>query len=152
MFSSTATVHVIKNPKKIKHNTDFLISANTCEELSRYYREELYRHEHIKTFKPSWNSHITIQKYNIEETYDIAMEYDKKEITFSYEPIVRYSGDTRVPEGVVQGKYYFIDVYSDDIREIRASLNLPDYSKFHITIGIFADFFWNSNKKELTIA
>jgi hypothetical protein len=149
MFSSTATVHVVKNPKKINHTTNFLITASTCEELSRYYREELYRHEHIKLFRPSWNSHITISKINFEEKYDIAMNWDKKEISFSYEPIVRYSGDNGPVDIEKIGRYYFIDVYSDDIRKIRAELGLPDFNKFHITIGILAEFFYNSNKKEL---
>jgi hypothetical protein len=136
MFTSTAIVQVIRNPTKIKHDTDFLVTATTCEELTRYYRYLVLKHNYIRLLKPSWKSHITISKINPADKYPVAASFDKKEIEFSYEPIVRYSGDTTGDKPPI---HWFLDVYSDGIREIRSSLGLPDYTKFHVTIGILQD-------------
>jgi hypothetical protein len=137
MFTSTATVHVIPNPIKINSETTCLITATADEELARYYRHVANQALHIGLLKPSWNAHITISKINP----FVPMEFDKKEITFHYEGLIRYSGDNPIPNPTEnwerkKGLFWFIDVYSDDIREIRKSLGLPDFEKFHLTIGI----------------
>lgn len=133
MFTSIATVQIIRNPKSIRAETDFLVTATTCEELSRYYRYLVLKHNYINLLKPGWKSHITISKINPAEKFPIAALFDKKEIEFSYEPIVRYTGDT---SNTRPPTHWFLDVYSDGIREIRSSLGLPDFTKFHVTIGM----------------
>jgi hypothetical protein len=143
MFTSTATVQIIRNPKNIKSDTDFLVTAITCEELSRYYRYLVLKHNYINLLKPGWKSHITISKINPAEKFPVASLFDKREIEFSYEPIVRYSGDTTKDKPPT---HWFLDVYSDEIREIRYALGLPDYTKFHVTIGILQ----NGTEKEKT--
>lgn len=111
--------------------------ATADEELARFYRHMTNKALHIGLLKPSWNAHITISKIN----KNVPMEFDKKRITFEYEPIVRYSGDNPLQNPTEDwqakiGLFWFIDIYSDDIRKIRKSIGLPDYEKFHITIGI----------------
>jgi len=136
MFSTLATVHVIPNPQKINSDTACLITAIVDEGIADYYRYLTNRALHIGLVKPSWNAHVTISKINPV----VPMEWDKKKITIEYEPWVRYSGDNPVPNPppdweAKKGLFWFIDVYSDDIREIRKSLGLPDFTKFHVTIG-----------------
>ncbi len=137
MFQSEATVHVIPNPQKINSETACLITATACEELARYYRHVANQALHIGLLKPSWAAHITISKINPV----IPMEFDKKDITFFYDGLIRFSGDNPIQNPTEnwerkRGLFWFIDVYSDDIREIRKSLGLPDFEKFHLTIGI----------------
>ncbi len=136
MFRTTAIVHVIPNPIKIKSDTSCLIMATVCEDIANYYRHLTNQALHIGLVKPSWDAHITISKINPE----IPATLDRTVINVEYEPIVRYSGDVPMPNANDDwkskiGKFWFIDVYSDDIRKIRKSLGLPDYNKFHITIG-----------------
>ena len=136
MFTSIATVQIIRDPKNIKAETNFLVTAITSEELSRYYRYLVLKHNYINLLKPGWKSHITISKINPAQKFPIAALFDKKEIEFSYEPIVRYSGDTTKDKPPT---HWFLDVYSDGIREIRSALGLPDFTKFHVTIGMLPD-------------
>lgn len=133
MFHSFAKINIIQNPKKIKQNTDFLITAIADEELCRYYRYWVKKCLYLTLFRPSWHSHITVSKLNSIEKFETVKKFNKKKIKFFYEPIVRYAGDTTNDKPPI---HWFIDVYSDDIREIRQTLDLPDYTKFHITIGI----------------
>jgi hypothetical protein len=137
MFQSQATVHVIPNPQKINSDTACLIMATADDELSRYYRHVANQALHIGLLKPGWTPHITISKINPV----VPMEFDRKEITFFYDGLVRYSGDNPMQNPTEDwrrkiGLFWFIDVYSDDIRKIRKSLSLPDFEKFHLTIGI----------------
>lgn len=139
MLKSTAEINLIRNPANIKENTDFLITAIACEELARYYRYWVKKSQYIDLIRPGWKPHITVSKINPVEKLELIAHYDKKQIEFSYEPIVRFSGDvgTNIADDKYR-KYWFIDVYSDDIQTLRSILGLPDYTKFHITIGLLS--------------
>lgn len=137
MFIAPATVHVIPNPQKIKSETSCLITAVADEGIAAFYRHMTNQALHIGLLKPSWSAHVTISKINPV----IPKQFDKKPVTIHYTPFVRYSGDNPIAEPTPEwlnkvGRFWFIDVWSDDIREIRRELGLPDYEKFHLTIGV----------------
>lgn len=148
MFETNAIVHVISQPSKIKHDTKCLITALVDENIATFYRHLTNRALHINLIKPSWKAHVTISKINTE----VPMHMDKKKISIRYSPFVRYSGDNPIavptPEWTRKiGKFWFVDVWSDDIQAIRQELELPDYDKFHVTIGFLENVPPNIDKK-----
>jgi predicted esterase YcpF (UPF0227 family) len=97
------------------------------EDFTAYYRKLLGFRQYI--LKPSFGSHISVCR-GVD-----ASRYHGQEVEFQYSHLIRLSGDTRVDEKVKPDTYYFLDVWSDQIKQIRTELGLPNYHKFHITIG-----------------
>jgi hypothetical protein len=73
------------------------------------------------------STHISVIKGERPKYPEFWKYRDKEWINFEYEP-APYSDN---------GKHVWINVYSEELREIRNKLGLSDRRRFHITIGRF---------------
>ena len=88
--------------------------------------------KHIDLCEPSWGSHISVTRSPKLPKNKQALwkKYDGEIVEFEYSNEIRKAKDTKNP-----GDFYFIDVWSPRLDEIRAELGLPYFPKYHITIG-----------------
>ena len=121
MFRGTATIRTY--PKWIVAYTD--------RELGNYYRALIPKYVQAKP--PKYAPHITIIRLGKESPphYDWG-DYDGRVIEFQYEPPLKF-----------QFPYFFLDVYSEEIGQIRRELGLPTFrypfTKYHTTIANLKD-------------
>ena len=94
-------------------------------DLTAYYRYLIGARQYL--IKPSFGSHITVS-VGVD-----ASAYHEREVEFEYSHFVRISGDTTGSDR--PDSYYFLDVWSDELVDIRTHLGLETNFKFHITIG-----------------
>lgn len=73
------------------------------------------------------STHISVIKGEKPKVPEFWKYRDKEWVNFEYEPSP-YSDN---------GKHVWINVYSEELREIRNKLGLSDRKRFHITIGRF---------------
>lgn len=110
--------------------------VDVCEDFGRYYRRLIPKS--YPTQRPRWPPHITVVRAGKEKPSSLGMEfwgeYEGSEVEFSYDPELRLD---RV--------YYWLNVTSRRLSEIRMELGLPAKSRwtrppdaqecFHITIA-----------------
>lgn len=93
-------------------------------EFIRYYRSLIPRYKCVNQQK--YDSHVTVVN-PLYERVDIS-KYDGESLAFDYDNLIKY--DTL---------YYYLDVHSDRIGDIRAELGLsrfiPGRNCYHITIA-----------------
>jgi hypothetical protein len=99
------------------------------EDFGRYYRSLLPKAKDVQ--RQAYPPHITVVRTGLETPPDMEAwgKYEGEIVEFTYAPIV-----------VTDGVYYYLDVESERIAEIRKELGLPRYrfgdnKKYHITIG-----------------
>lgn len=124
---------------KMKTNTNWWIVVNTDNEIARYYRWWIMRHYWIDLKNPSWGAHISVLRGGKprNDKRHLWKKYMGEKINFTYSPIVRQSGDTT---GDRPDNFWFIDVWSDRLTEIRDELGFTNVFdgkpiKYHLTIG-----------------
>ena len=135
MFESEGYIVYDPSRERYKKSKLWRCIVKTDFDLPRYYRQFITKHTGYILNAPSWGSHITV--VNGEKPINIENwnKYNNKKIQFTYDPNVRYSGDTFKHKYI--GKYWFLAVYSDVLNEIREDLGLIKKinSKFHLTVG-----------------
>lgn len=94
-------------------------------DITAYYRKLVGMRQVL--LKPSFGSHITVL------VNKDAQKYDGCKIDFYYSHLVRISGDTTNNDR--PAVYYFLDVWSENLLEIRKEFKLNTWFKFHLTIG-----------------
>lgn len=124
MFKSAGKLQYSINPYKLIVEVD--------SELSNYYRA--FIPPSIGINKPMFPPHISVVRNEMPSNLKAWNKYPDRFIIFEYEPEI-YNDEL----------YYWLNVYSKDLEEIRAELGLPPTSeitrspdgrhKFHITIG-----------------
>jgi len=98
------------------------------QEFGRYYLSLIPRELNVQP--QAYPPHITVIRTGVEfpPNMDAWGKYEGEEVEFVYEPKI----DT-------DGLYYYLNVESDRIGDIREELGLPRYRKdnkgYHITIG-----------------
>ena len=112
---------------------DWWIVAYLPQDFGRYYRSLCPKAWCIKP--PMYNSHITVVRKDLEQLDKSKLSdiEDGRVVSLSYSPEIK-----------TDGLYYWMDVYSPEIVEIRRSLGLPDYRDgydcYHVTIGNKKDY------------
>lgn len=88
----------------------------------------------IELQAPSWGDHISITRgeYLAPEIKHLWKSRHGQKIKFEYSLTPRMTPLRGDKEDV---QFWFVDVKSDDLMEIRAELLLPTHFKFHLTIG-----------------
>lgn len=79
---------------------------------------------YIHLNKPKYSPHITVTRYETPQNLQIWEAYSGASIYFEYDPNVK-NDET----------YWWLDVYSTKLCEIRAELGLSPKNRFHMTIG-----------------
>jgi len=97
-------------------------------EIARYYISLIPKA--FQTKGTRYAPHITIVRYGVESVTDISLadKYDGMEVEFEYDPVTYF-----------HHPYFFHDVFSRDIGDIRESLGMLRYrdgfDRYHFTIG-----------------
>lgn len=107
-------------------------------ELANYYRYMVNKRYGISLIKPPWREHISVIQQNLDRNSDLLKKYWKKyeglEVTYSYYPFPRFTGDTSNREHYT-GRYWFLSAECDLFYKIREELGLKTNFAPHITIG-----------------
>lgn len=134
-----ATGKIIYDPYRggMKSKTQWWVVVPVDREITRYYRWWLTRELHLKRlFAPAWDAHVSIVRG--EEPHDslkgLWRQRHGQKIIFEYSPIVRQAGDT-TGQTAEKGHHWFVDVWSQDMLDIREELGLRTHYKFHLTVG-----------------
>lgn len=98
------------------------------QQIVDYYYTLIPKYKYVKP--QMYPAHITIVRLNKESPTNMLAwgKYQSEKIKFQYDNEIKSDG-----------KYYYLDTYSDMIGEIREELGLPKYrdnkDSYHITIG-----------------
>ena len=134
---------LIYDPKRpgMKTRTEWWAVVNIDDEIARYYRwwveqnSQVFGLTKIKLYQPSWGAHISVIRG--EKPQDDLMylwkKYHGEWINFRYSGFVKQSGNSTGSNR--PNHYFFVEVDSPRLVEIRQELNRPTDWKFHITIG-----------------
>lgn len=114
----------LKTSAEIKVYPSWVV-AYTCPDLARYYLSLIPKYYYVKS--QMYPAHITIVRKDV-ETADLTRCGASGIIQ------IEYSSDIQT-----NGIYWWLDVWSDDIIQIRRNLGLCDYrlgfDRYHLTIG-----------------
>jgi hypothetical protein len=119
-------------------------------DLASYYRWFVDREllnmtgvEGLGLLAPSHVPHITITR-GVNDLIDVPREerhalwgkYEGQQIEFTYEPDIRFTGDTT---GDRKALHWFIVVQAPMLKQIRDEFDIPSNWNLHLTIGKFND-------------
>lgn len=123
-MKSSGTLIYSENPYKLIVDVD--------NEIGRYYRSLIPPTHRVQ--KPLYNSHISTVRNEMPVNLSVWGKYQNQTIEFEYEPFV-YNGEL----------YYWLNVYCQELEDIRLELGLQNTSpftrspngkhRFHITIA-----------------
>lgn len=132
---------IVYDPSRpgMKRRTEWWCIAQIDREITRYYRywanqnPVVFGETHLDLCLPSWDAHISIVRGEVprEEFRHHWKKYHGKTITFRYSHCLR-----RTRNHIHEKDYFwFIDVQSPEIDEIREELGLRTFYNYHITVG-----------------
>ncbi len=128
MLTASATI-VYDMHKGTKDFTPNWVRGITSFDFKRLYAYFMLKQGVRLDIGSQYGAHISVVKGERIPNPDRWKYKNGKTITFEYWPLPRGDND----------KHIWIDVYSESLRDIRATLGLPDRKKFHITIGRLTD-------------
>lgn len=131
------TAKVIYDPSRpgMKRKTERWCVANTDGEIARYFRWWVQKRYWIDNLCiPSWGAHISVTRGEfIQPRYrDNWKKFQNRKVKFKYTNYVKRTQENESNDG---GYFWYVDVVSEDLDEIRRSLGLRIYPFYHITIG-----------------
>ena len=115
-------------------NSGYRLTVELERDFGRYYHSLIPKYKNTKPQK--YNSHISVIRHEIPPNLEAWEKYQGESVGFKYDTIIR-NGEV----------YYWLDVVSKELEDIRAELGLfrpplypelvPDgyVNLFHITIG-----------------
>lgn len=118
----------------MKRKTEWWAVAEVDKELTRYFRYIIEKKHGIRLLPPSWDAHVSIIRGEMPRNGTDWGFRDREEITLRYANVPRFSGDTSEVHDR-SGYFWFVDVDSPDILQIRQHYDRPHNWKFHLTIG-----------------
>jgi hypothetical protein len=126
MFTSTGTL--LYDPGKGLKKFDPWWALLLCDnEIARYYALQLKK-QGIEVFsndKGLWKTHISVMKGETPPNPEAWTKYDSMEVEFYYSHVIRSEN----------GEHAWVDVYSEDLANIRQELGFGFKPWFHLTIG-----------------
>jgi hypothetical protein len=116
----------------MKSRTKWWCVVEVDREITRYYRWWLQKEKHILLQQPAWDAHISVIRGEAAcaRTPELWNKYKNKKVDFTYT-----HGELIVAPDPDGGQYYWINVDSPFLSEIRKEMGLPVGWRFHITIG-----------------
>lgn len=134
-FKATGIIKYDPPRGKMKRKTDWWCVLNTDNEICRYYRWWVQNRYWIKLNQPSWGAHVSIVRGEKPEPHLMHLwkKYNGHKVEFEYSHNVRQSGDTTGWDR--PDNYWFVDVRSDFLLNIREELNRPTHWNLHLTVG-----------------
>ncbi len=117
-----------KNTKgRVLKPANYWVILKTDEEIIRYYQHWLQLKSNVKFEKTLWGSHISVNRGVVPINSKLWNKHKNKVFTFLYSNVVK----------PVNNLFYYVDVISPDLEDIRDELGLPRLPNngFHLTIG-----------------
>jgi len=118
---------------RLKYCDNHKLIVEIDNDFASYYRSLIPKWV-AKPNKQRYDTHITVIRNEIPTNLECWLKYNGKEIIFTYSPDIQ-----------TDGVYFWLNVYSTELEEIREELGLekssewsrpPDNTEcFHITIG-----------------
>ena len=132
-----STGKIIYDPKRgqMKRKVDWWCVVNADREITRYYRWWVQNRYHIKLHEPAWNAHVSVLRGEKPRQHLMHLwkKYHGETIKFNYSHVIRRSGDTTGNDR--PDCFWFVEVESPELTNIRKELELPYNWKLHLTIG-----------------
>ena len=116
-----------------KQDSTWWLIVDLDKEITRYYRWWVKRELGVILHEPSWNAHVSVVKGEVPPIVSAWSKYQGEEVDFRIKHEVRQSGDTTGwdrPE-----HYWFVNIFSQRLSDIRQELGFVPKDKYHITIG-----------------
>lgn len=126
MFTSTGILHYDPTVG-LKHTEPWWALLLCDNEIARYYASQLknYGIEVYSNDKGLWKTHISVMKGELPPNLEAWKKYDGQEVEFHYSHIIRSEN----------GEHAWVDVYSEDLSDIRQELGFDFKPWFHMTVG-----------------
>lgn len=119
--------------KGIKSKTDIVVLDVESADLASYYQWHIMKKYGVRLHTPMFGTHVTIVKpEEADSSHKTWMKHEGREIEIQYGFIERHWG------------FWSLNVYSDDIVEMRQEMGLNPYYRLHMTVGKQDD--WQSDK------
>ena len=138
-FLYKATGKLVYDPPRcgMKNKTTWWAVVEVDKEITRYYRSWIKTVYGIDLCVPSWDAHISVIRGEkpTDKLMHLWKKYDGSIIEFEYRHFPRFNGDTRSVKSSKPGSFWFVDVISPTIKQIRDELELPSFWNQHITVG-----------------
>jgi hypothetical protein len=112
----------------LRYGPDIRAIVEIDRNIGKYYRSLIPKYCFVRV--PMYHPHITVVRLKKESPSNLVNwgKYEGELIEFEYSGIIKFDG-----------KYYYLDAYSDRIGKIREELGLSFYrmgfDSYHITIG-----------------
>lgn len=119
----------------LKHKKDWWCVAEVNGDIDAYYRWFVLKRYGLKLHKPAWGAHISIIRGEkpFQDKMDLWGKYEGLEVQFEYSCNIRQSGDTTGWDR--PDCFWFVDIKSDFLIDIRKEMNFPYNYGLHLTIG-----------------
>ena len=124
---------MLKAVGKLKYCDNFKLIVEVDNDISNFYLSLIPKYT-VKPNKQRYDAHITVSRKETPTKLKNWAKYEDKEIAFTYSPDIQ-----------TDGIYYWLNVYSEELEDIRLELGLHRRSRlskppngeksFHITIG-----------------
>lgn len=121
----------------MKRRTKNWAVVEVDREITRYYRWWVQKEKWIELKQPAWDAHISVVRGERLKDPSLWKKYHGEIIEFEYKHGVRQSGDTTGWDR--PDNFWFVDVISPRLNEIREELELKTGWKFHLTVGKIYD-------------
>lgn len=136
-YKTTGRIQYDPPRGRMKSNRPGWCVLNMDREITRYYREVAKKRFHIELIPPSWDAHVSIFRG---ESHLVKhpdwKKYDGMDLEVTYSPFIKQTGDTTDDHS---HRFFFIDVQSPFIKEMRDTMKVPSDWSFHLTIGKLPD-------------
>lgn len=126
MFTSTGILHY--DPGVGTKQFDPWWALLECDDdIAKYYAWMLKRRgvEMYPNDKGLWGTHISVMKGDPAPNPVAWKKYEGYEVEFHYNHLIRYDN----------GKHAWVDVYSEDLSQIREELGFGPKYWYHLTVG-----------------
>lgn len=105
--------------------------------IDKYYRWFLEKEYGIITHRPAWGAHVSlIRGERLKPQYQhLWKKYNNKVFKFQLRSFLRFNNDTFPVDNHPSCSFWFLDVISDELLDIRRELELPTNYNLHLTVG-----------------
>ena len=120
----------------LKKKRDWWCVVEVDKEITRYYRWWIERRYHIKGLcQPSWDAHVSVIRGEKprSELMHLWKKYHGQRVPLRYKHFPRQSGDTTGYDR--PDNYWFVEVQSPFLLNIREEFDFPTHWKLHLTVG-----------------
>ncbi|AUS02921.1 hypothetical protein NVP2275O_340 [Vibrio phage 2.275.O._10N.286.54.E11] len=138
-LKGSGTIVYDPNRQGMKRKTEWwcILRLDRKNDLAAYYRNWVKMRYGYELCQQSWEPHVSILRGEKPKHHLMHLwkKYNGQRVQFEYQPYVRYSGDTSPHASKPIGSFWFVDVRSKILTDIRDELELPSQWNQHLTVG-----------------